>query len=240
DMLSFCEMRRKSYLAPQPRSVTPPPEKAHSSSSVAIAAPGTSSSAWTNWTTSPDDQASSPLPSIDPSTLTADPNPWTVDTGDILDNIDSRSEKLEEGPLAWLMKKEFSSKLTTYHVMLKVSPSFMRGRLHNRFVSTTCPDPFLGLNGPAPKGCVAVFCSSNGAGAAIQHYHIPITDLSRAPPCKKNQECIVLDGSHRGSISTIAKCNLNKNTVDIAVTPSTLVTLRFDQICLVEKSRATM
>ncbi|KAG1765585.1 hypothetical protein EDD22DRAFT_845374 [Suillus occidentalis] len=147
-------------------------------SSVAIAAPGTSSSAWTNWTTSPDDQASSPLPSINPSTLTTNPNPWTVNTGDTLDNIDSRSEKLKEGPLAWLMKKEFSSKLTTYHMMLKVSPSFMRGRLHNRFVSTACPDPFLSLNGPTPEGCVAVFCSSNGAGATIQHYHIPITDLS--------------------------------------------------------------
>ncbi|KAG2028303.1 hypothetical protein BDR03DRAFT_1019990 [Suillus americanus] len=116
----------------------------------------------------------------------------------------------------------------------------MRGRLHNRFVSTACPDPFLSLNGPAPDGCVAVFCSLNGAGAAIQHYHIPITDLSQAPPRKKNQECIVLDGSLRSSISTIAKCNLKKNTVDIAVTPSTLITLRFDQICLVEKSRATI
>ncbi|KAG1825224.1 hypothetical protein DFJ58DRAFT_738560 [Suillus subalutaceus] len=182
DMLSFCEMRRKSYLAPQPRSVTPPPEKAHSSSLTAIADPGTFSSAWTNWTTSPEDQACSPLPSINPSSLTADPKPWTVDT---LDNIDSRSEKLKEGPLAWLMTKEFSSKFTTYHVMLKVSPSFMRGRLHNQFVSTACPDPFLGLNGPAPEGCVAVFCSSNGAGTAIQHYHIPITDLSPVPPRKK-------------------------------------------------------
>src|ERR1700692_1968683 len=110
------------------------------------------------------------------------------------------------------MNKEFCSKFTTHHAMLKVSPSFMGGRLHNRFVSTACPDPFLGLNGPAPEGCVAVFCSSNSAGAAIQHYHIPITDLSQAPPRKKNQECIVLDGSHRGSISTIAKCNLKKNT----------------------------
>ncbi|KAG1778618.1 hypothetical protein EV702DRAFT_1044479 [Suillus placidus] len=199
--------------------------------------PGTSSSAWTNWTTSPEDQACSPLPSINPSSLTADPKSWTVDT---LDNIDSQSEKLKEGPLAWLMTKEFCSKFTMYHMMLKVSPSFMRGRLHNQFVSTACPDPFLCLNGPAPEGCVAVFCSLNGAGAAIQHYHIPITDLSPAPPRKKNQERIVLDGSHRSSISTIAKCNLKKNTVDIAVTPSTLVNLRFDQICLLEKSCATM
>jgi hypothetical protein len=116
----------------------------------------------------------------------------------------------------------------------------MGGRLHNRFVSTACPDPFLGLNGPAPEGCVAVFCSSNTAGAAIQHYHIPATDLSPAPPRKKNQQCIVLDGSHRGSIFNVAKCSLKKNTVDIAITPSAFMNLRFDQICLVEQSRMTV
>jgi hypothetical protein len=116
----------------------------------------------------------------------------------------------------------------------------MRGRLHNRFVSTACPDPFFGPNGPAPEGCVAVFCSSNGAGAAIQHYHIPATDLSPAPPRKKNQQCIVLDGSHRGSVYNVAKCHLKKNTVDIAISPSTVVNMRFDQICLLEQSRLTM
>ncbi|KAG2744348.1 hypothetical protein P692DRAFT_20745756, partial [Suillus brevipes Sb2] len=144
------------------------------------------------------------------------------------------------GPLAWLMNKEFCSKFTTHHAMLKVSPSFMGGRLHNRFVSTACPDPFFGLNGPAPEGCVAVFCSSNTAGAAIQHYHIPATDLSPAPPRKRNQQCIVLDGSHRSSIFNVAKCSLKKNTVDIAITPSAFLNLHFDQICLVEQSRMTV
>ncbi|KAG1802905.1 uncharacterized protein HD556DRAFT_1437964 [Suillus plorans] len=239
DMLSFCEMRGRSYLAPKLRSVTPPPKKVPSTSSVAVADPGASSS-WTTWTARPEDQAGNPLPSVNPTCLAAKPDAWTVDADDVLDSFDSRTEKLKEGPLAWLMKKEFSSKFTTHHVMLKVSPSFMGGRLHNRFMSMACPDPFLGLNGPTPEGCVAVFCSSNGAGAAIQHYHIPVTDLSPAPPRKKNQLCIVLDGSHHGSISTIVKCNLKKNTVDIAVAPSTFINLRFDQICLIEKSRATM
>jgi hypothetical protein len=107
-------------------------------------------------------------------------------------------------------------------------------------MSTACPDPFLGLNGPAPEGCVAVFCSSNGAGAAIQHYHIPATDLSPAPPRKKNQQCIVLDGIYRSSVCNVAKCHLKKNTADIAISPSTVVNMQFDQICLVEQSRLTM
>ncbi|KAG1823064.1 hypothetical protein EV424DRAFT_1346538 [Suillus variegatus] len=141
DMLSFCDMRRRLYLVPQPRSVTPPPEKVPSSSSAPIINPSTSISMWTAWTASPEDQAGNPLPSVNPSSLTAEPNPWTVDTDNILDGIDARMEKLKEGPLAWL--KEFSSKFTMHHAMLKVSPSFMGGRLHNRFVSTACPDPFV-------------------------------------------------------------------------------------------------
>ncbi|KAG1718814.1 hypothetical protein EDD22DRAFT_952462 [Suillus occidentalis] len=183
------------------------------------------------WTASPEDQAGNPLPS-----MTAELNPWTVNSDDILD---ARLDKLKEGPLAWLMKKEFCLQFTTHHVMLKVSPSFMGGRLHNRFVSTACPDPFFGPNGPAPEGCLAVSCSSSSAGAAIQHYHIPVTDLSPAPPRKKNQQCIVLHGNHRGSICNVLKCNVKKNTVDIAIA-STVINLRFDQICLVEQSRTTM
>ncbi|KAG2115475.1 hypothetical protein DEU56DRAFT_761668 [Suillus clintonianus] len=107
--------------------------------SVAIADPSTSSSMWT---TSPDN----PLPS-----LTAELNPWTVNSDDILDSIDARLDKLKEGPLAWLMKKEFFFQFTTHHVMLKVLPSFMGGRLHNRFVATACPDPSLVRMDPPPR-----------------------------------------------------------------------------------------
>ncbi|KAG1744338.1 hypothetical protein EDD22DRAFT_958636 [Suillus occidentalis] len=190
DMLSFCEMRRRSYLAPQPRSITPPPEKVASSLSASIANPTVSSPTftWTTWNASSEDLDTTGNPA---STLnTAQLDPWTVD---IHDMPEDEMENPRESPLAWLMNKEFCSQFTTHHAMLKVSPSFMGGRLHNRFVSTACPDPFLGLNGPAPEGCVAVFCSSNTAGTAIQHYHIPAMDLSPAPPRKKNQQCIVLD-----------------------------------------------
>ncbi|KAG1788772.1 uncharacterized protein HD556DRAFT_1447617 [Suillus plorans] len=211
----------------------PPPEKVVSSSSASIA--NLSSITWTNWGASSEDLGMADNPSSLNPSQTADP--WTVDINDMLD---ARTEKTEKSPLAWLMSKEFLSKFTTYHAMLKVSPSFMGGRLHNRFASMACPDPFLGQNGPASEGCVAVFCSSNTAGAAIQHYHIPTTDLSPAPPRKKNQQCIVLDGSYRGCIFNVAKCFLKKNTVDIAVTPSVFINLRFGQICLVEQSRITM
>ena len=129
------------------------------------------------------------------------------------------------------MSQEFSSQLSTYHVVLKVSPSFLGGKLHNRCVYAACPDPFLGENGPAPEGCVAASCTSSSAGARLEHYHIPAKDLRPAPPRKKNQACLVLDGDYRGHILTIWKCNVKKNTVDI-VNPE--MTLRFDQICLVQ------
>jgi hypothetical protein len=142
------------------------------------------------------------------------------------------------------MSKEFAITFLTHHAVLKVSPSFMGGRLHKRFVSTACPDPFCGANGLAPENCIAAFCTSNGTGAAIQHYHIPAHDLSPAPPRKKNQICLILDGEHRGAILTIAKCNIKKNTVEMFSAPGTtntaLVTLRFDQICLVEPTSSSL
>jgi hypothetical protein len=109
------------------------------------------------------------------------------------------------------MNKEFSSEFTVYHVMLKVSLSFMGGRLHNQFVSMACPNPFLSQIGPAPKGCVVVFCSSNSA--------------KPSPSPQKNQQCIILDESHHGTISTITKCNIKKNTKNIAIA---FINLHFD------------
>ncbi|KAG2341497.1 hypothetical protein BDR05DRAFT_1001606 [Suillus weaverae] len=130
EMLSFCEMWRKSYmyLAPPPRSVIPPPEKVHSSSSASTI--DMSSSAWTTWTSSSKDIVTAGNPSSLSPSWAAVPNPWSVNINDALDSTDG-GEEPKETPLAWLMNKEFSSKFTTYHAMLKVSPSFMGGRLHN-------------------------------------------------------------------------------------------------------------
>jgi hypothetical protein len=144
------------------------------------------------------------------------------------------------GPLPWLMSEVFSSTFLFHHVVLKVGVGFMGGRLHKRFVSTACPDPFCGANGPAPENCVAVFCTSNNAGAALQHYHIPSKDLSPAYPRKKNQRVLVLDGDSRGQVLTVTRCNVKKNTVEVAVSPMTYITLRFEQICLVEQAQSMM
>ncbi|KAG2052067.1 hypothetical protein BDR06DRAFT_1058054 [Suillus hirtellus] len=68
-------------------SVTPPPEKVPSS--VAITGTSTSTSMWTAWTSSPDDQTSNPLPGVNPNSLTTESNPWTVNADDTLDSINA-------------------------------------------------------------------------------------------------------------------------------------------------------
>ncbi|KAG1893163.1 uncharacterized protein F5891DRAFT_986153 [Suillus fuscotomentosus] len=166
DMISFCKMQKKSYIMLPCRSKTPPPDPVVPSSL----------SSHNNYDSA--DSLSAGVKTYDP---------WVANNAeDIEDTITDMKEKSRNGsPLPWLMNKEFALKLTHHHVVLKVSPSFMGGRLHNRFVSTACPDPFCGENGPAPDGCITVFCTSNGAGAMLQHYHIPVTDLSPAPLRKK-------------------------------------------------------
>lgn len=142
--------------------------------------------------------------------------------------------------LHWLMGKEYSSTFLLHHAVLKVSVRFMGGRLHKRYVSTACPDPFCGANGPAPDNCVAVFCTSSNAGAAIQHYHIPAKDLSPAKPRRKNQLVFVLSGEYRGRIFTVTRCNMKKNTVEVATSPTTYITLAFELICLVKLAQHMM
>ncbi|KAG1846039.1 hypothetical protein F4604DRAFT_1688533 [Suillus subluteus] len=213
---------------PPPRSVTPPVEQIPSSSSASVTDSSLPpSNGWSAWSSSADVEHD-PSSSLNPSSSSA-LQPWSVDALDIRDSIEARIEKLRDtGPLPWLMSKEFSSKLLGYHILFKVSLRFMN-------------DPFCGENGPAPEGCVAVFCTSNSAGAALEHYHIPASDLSPAPPRKKNQECLILDGIHRGLIRVVTKCEITKkNTVDIKITPTVTATLRSDQICLVERSRQMM
>ncbi|KAG0697354.1 hypothetical protein DFH29DRAFT_878763 [Suillus ampliporus] len=239
DLLSFCDMQKKSYLMAQPRSTTPPPEKIVPSSSITNASPSKSSSSnvLSHWTASPEDinlvlNRANQTPNLNSSAAS---DPWTINEDDIRDISEARAEKHQDnGPLSWLMKKDFSSALLTHHALLKVSPSFENGRLSKRFVSTVCPDPFCGANGPAPEGCVAAFCTSNGAGARIQHYHIPASDLSPAHPRKKNQHCLILDGEYCGLILPVSKCNVKSKTVEVFLITTITVTLHFDQICLVE------
>ncbi|KAG1899232.1 uncharacterized protein F5891DRAFT_1190036 [Suillus fuscotomentosus] len=148
DLISFCEIRRKSYLKPPPRSVTPPPKKI--APCCSIPHPNMqSSSTLGNWSTNTEDidravDYSLVVNSTTSSKSTLDP--WTVSPED---NEAGQETIQDDGPLPWLMRKEFSSTFLMHHALLKVSPSFMGGRLHKQFVSTMCPDPFRGVNGPA-------------------------------------------------------------------------------------------
>ncbi|KAG2135082.1 hypothetical protein DEU56DRAFT_756723 [Suillus clintonianus] len=291
EFISFCDMRKRSFQALPPRSITPPVEDVPASTinptpliedvpastvnhtppvedvpastihptppvedvpastinptppvedvpASTIDPTPSLSSAWSTWSARPEntDMTHNPTSSVNPSPSTNDP--WTVDKQDIQQSNDARVCKPRDStPIPWLMSKEFASKLFTYHVVLKVSPKFEGGWLAKRFVSTACPDPFCGENGPAPEDCVAVFCTSNHTGAKLQHRHIPAQDLSPAPPRKKHQQCLVLDGTHRGLIVTISKCSSANRTIEFIIAGTVTSTLRFDQICLVEPSK---
>ncbi|KAG1765876.1 hypothetical protein EV702DRAFT_1050865 [Suillus placidus] len=192
DLMSFCDMRKRlSLKSPPQRFTTPPPGPVSSSSSSS-----------TNWSTSLADTNIAHDPS---SIITSSSDPWSFNLQDMQDNISTRAEQVKDnGPLPWLMSKEFSSLLLKYHAVFRVSPGFMGGRLHKRFVSTACPDPFCGASGPAPDDCVMVFCTSSNSGTAVQHYHIPAKDLSPAPPCHKNQWCLILDRNSHDSLVAIS------------------------------------
>lgn len=249
DLVSFCDIRKRSYTTTtQHRSITPPPVQPPSGSADDSLSP------WTTWTDNAEGDRL--LSSVAPSSSKFDP--WIINPEDIQDGIDARAENLlhsgkctieksnllliclAAAPLPWLMGEEYSSTFLLHHAVLKVAVGFMGGRLHKRFVSTACPDRFCGVNGPAPENCVAVFCTSSNAGAAIQHYHIPTNDLSPAPPRKKNQQVFVLDGDYCGRVLIVTKCNVKKNTVEVTISPTTYVTLHFDQVCLVERAQNMM
>ncbi|KAG1891580.1 uncharacterized protein F5891DRAFT_986769 [Suillus fuscotomentosus] len=127
DLIAFCDMRKRSYLALQPRRcITPPPVplavSSNSSNSIS-AAHNPSSSNWTAWNLTQDIDGANlndPSSGVDLSSSTSDP--WTIDAQDIQDGIDARAEQLKDN----------------------VSPSFDHAKFHKRFVSSACPDPFCG------------------------------------------------------------------------------------------------
>jgi hypothetical protein len=73
----------------------------------------------------------------------------------------------------------------------------------------------------------------------VVNYHIPVEYLTPAQPRKKNQECFIMDGQHRGGIRTVAKCNTKNRTVELKLFPTSqiTVTVGFDDVCLVEPSK---
>ncbi|KAG1894033.1 uncharacterized protein F5891DRAFT_1195724 [Suillus fuscotomentosus] len=222
NLISFCKMRKKfSTLNTDQGSSSSPP-----------------SNVLSPWSTSVKDNNMVLNHPSGVNTSESIFDPWTTNNlDDIHDRIEAEAEKLTgTGPLPWLMNKEFSSMLSEYHVLLKVSPNVMGGRLINRFMSTACPDPFCGPNGPTPEGSVAAYCTSNSAGAALKHYHIPAKDLTPAPPHRKNQLCLVLNRQYRGLVFPVAKCNVKSWTVELTLMGGTalMFTLCFEEVCLVE------
>ncbi|KAG2034595.1 hypothetical protein BDR03DRAFT_984300 [Suillus americanus] len=226
-LVSFCEIQKRLYITTmQPQSITPPPVQLLASSSTST---DSSLLLWTFWTANPESTAHHKSSSIIPSSSTYEP--WIFNPQDAQDNIDAKADTLSNsGPLPWLMGKEYSSMLLLHHAVLKVTVGFMGA----------CPDPFCGANGPAPKDCVTVFCTSSNAGAMLQHYHIPTKDLSPAPPHKQNQQVLVLKGDSRSHIFSVTACNVKKNTIEITILPMTNIILHFDQICLVEQAQNMM
>ncbi|KAG1758508.1 hypothetical protein EDD22DRAFT_849951 [Suillus occidentalis] len=73
--------------------------------------------------------------------------------------------------------------------------------------------------------------------AAIEHYHIPTSNLNLAPPCKKNQRCLILGGAHHRALKTVVNCWTKKKTVDLRLGETVIQNLGFNQICLVELAK---
>ncbi|KAG1718645.1 hypothetical protein EDD22DRAFT_855345, partial [Suillus occidentalis] len=176
ELVSFCDMRKRSYLAPPPRSVTPPVEHILISSSVSTTDSSLlPSNGWTAWSSSVGAEHDLPS-SINPSSSSA-LQPWSVDVLDIRDSIEARAEKLRETGLDGVHEWQITE--------------------------TVC------VNGMSR--------SLLRAGAAVEHYHIPASDLSPAPPRKKNQECLILDGIHRGLIRTVSRTILGVVQTTISI-----------------------
>ncbi|KAG1863910.1 hypothetical protein F4604DRAFT_1683524 [Suillus subluteus] len=236
DMVSFCETRKRSFLTPSARSVTPPPERLAPSRVDPSMSGSSSGVAWTSWSDGQDLHPSSP--NDDPITglASATPDPWAVDNNDVQDIIEAAAQKLAEkpGPLSWL--QEYSPTFFSYRALFKVSHRFHGGRLSKRVVQTECPDPFVGPHGPAPQGTVTVRCTAKTAGGSMQHYYVPGEDLTPADPRRQGEECFILEGPYRGGVMTVSKCSTKTRNVDLKlmVGANITTTLRFDQVCVVQ------
>ena len=97
-------------------------------------------------------------------------------------------------------------RFTDFHVCLNVGIGYNHGLLCKQVVYTTCPDRFLGPEGPIPPGCVSVTITAHHDSTRIEHHVIPAEHLTPAPPRAKNHKCLVLKGEMSGQIHHVKQC----------------------------------
>lgn len=89
DMIAFCDMQRKTYIMPQCRSKTPPPDPVVPSDPAVPSSIDPSSSEWSDW---------SSHNNLDSTDGVKTYNPWVANNAeDIEDAIADRMETLRNG-----------------------------------------------------------------------------------------------------------------------------------------------
>ncbi|KAG1777581.1 hypothetical protein EV702DRAFT_1225171 [Suillus placidus] len=209
--------------SPLARSVMPPPERI-------IPVDASPSIPWASWSPGVLAAFATQTDNAGPSNQAKDP--WTVNPSDTVPTVEPAQHNPRE-PIIWL--REFALKFHCYHALFNISAGFQGGKLIKHLANSDCPDPFCGPNNIAPPSHIAAWCTTKTAGGIRMDYHIPVKFLTPNHPRRKNQECFVMNGDHRGVIITVAKCNLKTRTVEFQLTSTS--TLSFDDLCVVEHSK---
>ena len=138
-----------------------------------------------------------------------------------------------KGTIPWLFDDTFC-RWSDWHVCFNVGLRYNNAALLKRVVRTTCPDRFLGKEGPAPPGCVSTTVTALRTGARIEHHMIPASCLTPAAPKGKGDTCLILKGNKKGLIYAIAQCRTRKWEVVLGDG----MTRPFDDVCLVIRDSA--
>ncbi|KAH7903655.1 hypothetical protein BJ138DRAFT_1107495 [Hygrophoropsis aurantiaca] len=98
-------------------------------------------------------------------------------------------------------------------VWVKIGSAFVGPSMHNGHGRTKSPSRFLSPeHGQAGKGEVAVMYTPQSGGKP-RHVLVPAAVLSPAAPSGIGQECMVLEGEHKGKILKLIRYNKKNKTV---------------------------
>lgn len=109
------------------------------------------------------------------------------------------------GCIPWLFNNSFCH-FAHYHICFNVGIGYNHGSLHKWVVHTTCPDRFLGPEGPVSSGCVSVTVTAHHNSTQIERHVIPAEYLTAAPPRGKDQKCLILKGKMAGQVHCVKLC----------------------------------